>query len=148
MSPNAAERERPSATARERPGAAERPAGAETSRARSKGKGKGTKRARVQNGDASILADAEPDTRVDASEAAAAAEDGDTSILRELFGGSGLHSALNHNAIETANDPVKMNAERDASRLAERAALALRESRREIRQRPIHMCGPLSCQRQ
>jgi DNA excision repair protein ERCC-6 len=90
--------------------------------------------------------EAEPaDVREHAGEHADPSEDGDTTILRALFGGSGLHSALDHSAIETANDPVKINAEREASQLAERAAKALRESRREVRSRPVHLyvaCAP------
>jgi DNA excision repair protein ERCC-6 len=65
--------------------------------------------------------------------------DDDSAILRELFAGQGLHSALNHSAIEGASDPVKMDVERQAAKVAQRAAAALRASREVVQLDPVHM---------
>ena len=67
---------------------------------------------------------------------------GDSAILKELFDGTGLHSALNHSAIESASDPAKLDIEQHASKVAERAAAALRASRAAVRAEPVHMCAP------
>ncbi|KAL6779652.1 hypothetical protein ACKKBG_A13170 [Auxenochlorella protothecoides x Auxenochlorella symbiontica] len=62
---------------------------------------------------------------------------GDTGILRDLFEGTGLHSALDHSAIEHANDPGTLEVEREAGRVARAAAAALRASRAELAANPI-----------
>jgi hypothetical protein len=67
--------------------------------------------------------------------------DDDSTILRELFSGQGLHSALNHSAIEDASDPAKLDVERQAAKVAQRAAAALRASREAVRKEPVHMCA-------
>ena len=85
----------------------------------------------------------------DASGTAAAACDGardgdgaeggdDTAILRDLFGGGGLHSALNRTAIELSSDPAKRDIEQHASKIAERAVEALRASRAAVRSEAMH----------
>ncbi|KAG1370187.1 DNA excision repair protein CSB [Cocos nucifera] len=56
--------------------------------------------------------------------------DEETNILKSLFDAHGIHSAMNHDAIMNANDDDKMRLEEQASRVARRAAEALRESRR------------------
>lgn len=55
--------------------------------------------------------------------------DEETNILKSLFDAHGIHSAMNHDAIMNANDNDKMRLEEEASRVAQRAAEALRESR-------------------
>ena len=85
------------------------------------------------------------DKKERSSKAKQSDEDGDASILRELFDGKGLHSALNHHAIESANDPARIHAERNATKVAERAVLALQQSRQQVRQQPVHLyaCLPV-----
>ncbi|XP_008791071.2 DNA excision repair protein CSB [Phoenix dactylifera] len=56
--------------------------------------------------------------------------DEETNILKSLFDAHGIHSAMNHDAIMNANDDDKLRLEEQASRVARRAAEALRESRR------------------
>lgn len=55
--------------------------------------------------------------------------DEETNILKNLFDAQGIHSAVNHDAIMNANDDDKVRMEEQASRVARRAAEALRESR-------------------
>ncbi|XP_031122119.1 protein CHROMATIN REMODELING 8 [Ipomoea triloba] len=55
--------------------------------------------------------------------------DEDTSILRSLFDAHGIHSAMDHDAIVNAHDEEKLKLEEQASRVAQRAAEALRQSR-------------------
>nr|GLL33206.1 protein CHROMATIN REMODELING 8 [Ipomoea trifida] len=55
--------------------------------------------------------------------------DDDTSILRSLFDAHGIHSAMDHDAIVNAHDEEKLKLEEQASRVAQRAAEALRQSR-------------------
>ncbi|XP_019188435.1 PREDICTED: protein CHROMATIN REMODELING 8 [Ipomoea nil] len=55
--------------------------------------------------------------------------DEDTSILRTLFDAHGIHSAMDHDAIVNAHDEEKLKLEEQASRVAQRAAEALRQSR-------------------
>ncbi|XP_020581319.1 DNA excision repair protein CSB isoform X2 [Phalaenopsis equestris] len=50
-------------------------------------------------------------------------------ILKCLFDAHGIHSALNHDVIMNAHDDDKLRMEEQASRVAQRAAEALRESR-------------------
>ncbi len=53
----------------------------------------------------------------------------DAKILRDLFEGTGVMSALDHTKIEGANDPQMVAAEAEAAQVAKRAAEALRRSR-------------------
>lgn len=53
----------------------------------------------------------------------------DAKILRDLFEGTGVMSALDHTKIEGANDPQLVAAEAEAAQVARRAAEALRRSR-------------------
>ncbi|KAL6968185.1 Protein CHROMATIN REMODELING 8 [Sarracenia purpurea var. burkii] len=55
--------------------------------------------------------------------------DEETNILRSLFDGHGIHSAMNHDAIMNAHDEEKIRLEEQASQVAQRAAEALRLSR-------------------
>ncbi|KAI9122096.1 hypothetical protein K1719_006785 [Acacia pycnantha] len=56
--------------------------------------------------------------------------DEETNILKSLFDAHGLHSAVNHDLIMNANDEEKMRLEEQASQVAQRAAEALRQSRK------------------
>jgi hypothetical protein len=59
------------------------------------------------------------------------AEDEDNAkILRDLFEGTGIMSAIDHSKIESANDPETRAIDYEASRIARQAAEALRQSRR------------------
>ncbi|KAL5990544.1 hypothetical protein ACLOJK_011446 [Asimina triloba] len=64
--------------------------------------------------------------KVDASDGEV---DEETNILRSLFDAQGIHSAVNHDAIMSANDGEKMRLEEQASQVAKKAAEALRQSR-------------------
>ncbi|KAI5315753.1 hypothetical protein L3X38_044929 [Prunus dulcis] len=55
--------------------------------------------------------------------------DEETNILRCLFDAQGIHSAMNHDMIMNAHDEEKMKLDEQASRVAQRAAEALRQSR-------------------
>lgn len=55
--------------------------------------------------------------------------DEETNILKGLFDAHGIHSALNHDLIMNAHDEEKMRLEEEGSRVAQRAAEALRQSR-------------------
>lgn len=55
--------------------------------------------------------------------------DEETSFLQSLFDAHGIHSAVNHDAIMNAHDEEKMKLEEEASKVAQRAAEALRQSR-------------------
>ena len=60
-----------------------------------------------------------------------ATEDEDNAtILRDLFEGTGIMSAIDHSKIESANDPETRAIDYEASRIARQAAEALRQSRR------------------
>ena len=63
----------------------------------------------------------------------------DAKILRDLFDGTGVMSALDHTKIEGANDPQQAAAEAEAAEVAKRAAEALRRSRRACQ-----VCPPSS----
>ncbi|KAI4364090.1 hypothetical protein MLD38_020227 [Melastoma candidum] len=56
-------------------------------------------------------------------------EDGETDILRSLLDAHGIHSAMNHDVIMNAHHDEKMRLEEEASKVAQRAAEALRQSR-------------------
>jgi hypothetical protein len=77
------------------------------------------------------------------NEADSSCDGDDSTILRDLFGATGLHSALNHTAIEHSSDPARLDIEQHASKVAERAAAALRASREAVRLHPVHLCDPL-----
>ncbi len=53
----------------------------------------------------------------------------DARVLRELFEGAGVASALDHARIESANDPEALQRDAAAARVARRAADTLRRSR-------------------
>lgn len=55
--------------------------------------------------------------------------DEETNFLKNLFDTHGIHSAINHDAIMNAHDEDKIRLEEQASRVAQRAAEALRQSR-------------------
>lgn len=55
--------------------------------------------------------------------------DEESNILKSLFEAQGIHSAINHDAIMSANDDQKVREEAEASQVAQRAAEALRQSR-------------------
>uniref|UniRef100_A0ACD5VAZ4 Uncharacterized protein n=1 Tax=Avena sativa TaxID=4498 RepID=A0ACD5VAZ4_AVESA len=55
--------------------------------------------------------------------------DEESNILKSLFDAQGIHSAVNHDAIMSANDDEKLRLEAEASQVAQRAAEALRQSR-------------------
>ncbi|XP_051142683.1 protein CHROMATIN REMODELING 8 [Andrographis paniculata] len=55
--------------------------------------------------------------------------DEETNFLQSLFEAHGIHSAMNHDAIMSAHDEDKMKVEEHASKVAQRAAEALRQSR-------------------
>lgn len=63
---------------------------------------------------------------------------GDASILRDLFDGTGVHAALDHSKIEGAHDPDHRTAQREASKIAQRAAQALRQSRLHVQRAPVN----------
>ncbi|KAL2919631.1 DNA repair protein rhp26 [Polyrhizophydium stewartii] len=63
-----------------------------------------------------------------------AAGDDDARILKALFSKTGLHSALQHDAIMDASNPEAQIVEREASRVADAAIAALKRSRRKVRQ--------------
>lgn len=82
----------------------------------------------------------EPGPGAAAADAVAGAEAGgedESRLLRELLDG-GVHSALDHAKIEGANDPERISLEREAARLAQQAAEALRASRLAVAQLPVH----------
>ncbi|CAO2826600.1 unnamed protein product [Amaranthus hypochondriacus] len=55
--------------------------------------------------------------------------DEEANFLKSLFNAQGIHSAVNHDAIMDAHDEDKIRLEEEASRVAQRAAEALRQSR-------------------
>ena len=67
------------------------------------------------------------------------ADQGDASILKELFDHGGMRSALDHDKIEGAHKPENNFAQREARKVAERAAKALRDSRKAIMATPINV---------
>lgn len=60
-------------------------------------------------------------------------KDEDSRILDSLFSTTGVHSALQHDAIIGAARPETIIVEKEAKRIAAEAASALRESRKQIR---------------
>lgn len=64
---------------------------------------------------------------------------GDAKILKELFDGQGLHSALDHSKIEGAHDPSSRVAQKEAEKIASKAARALQQSRRSLQATSINM---------
>jgi DNA excision repair protein ERCC-6 len=63
---------------------------------------------------------------------------GDAQILRDLFEGTGVHAALDHDKIESAHDPSHRVAEKEAAKIAKKAADALRQSRLQLQQAPVN----------
>ncbi|XP_062080234.1 protein CHROMATIN REMODELING 8 [Humulus lupulus] len=66
--------------------------------------------------------------KADRSDGEEGEKDEEANILKSLFA-HGIHSAVNHDAIMNAHDVEKMRLEEEASRVAQRAAEALRQSR-------------------
>ena len=67
-----------------------------------------------------------------------AGEIDDARILRDLFDGMGVMSALDHSKIEGANNPETLNIDAQAARIARKAAEALKRSRQvcQVRMAP------------
>ncbi|KAL1550126.1 Protein CHROMATIN REMODELING 8, variant 2 [Salvia divinorum] len=65
----------------------------------------------------------------DKSSCSDAKADEETNFLQSLFDTHGIHSAVNHDAIMNVNDEEKMKLEEEASKVAQRASEALRQSR-------------------
>uniref|UniRef100_A0A061RWX5 DNA excision repair protein ERCC-6 n=2 Tax=Tetraselmis sp. GSL018 TaxID=582737 RepID=A0A061RWX5_9CHLO len=66
----------------------------------------------------------------------------DNKILKDLMEGSGLRSALDHIKIEGATEQDKTVIEQEASRVAEQAARALRESRLDLQRSGRDVSAP------
>lgn len=62
----------------------------------------------------------------------------DADILKQLFEGTGVRGVLDHEKIEKANDAGKRIAEREANRVAQRAAEMLRQSRLACQRAPVN----------
>lgn len=71
------------------------------------------------------------------SQPGAKEHEGDAFILKELFDQAGMHSALDHDKIEGAYKPENNIAKKEAKKIAEKAAKALRESRRSLMSTPL-----------
>ncbi|KAK3847883.1 MAG: hypothetical protein J3R72DRAFT_470620 [Linnemannia gamsii] len=69
--------------------------------------------------------------------AAAAQEGGEANILSKLFENSGVHSALKHDEIMDSTKQENLIVEREATRIAERAMAALKESRKRRRRQDL-----------
>lgn len=65
------------------------------------------------------------------------AKSGDDGLLEGLFAKAGVHSTLEHDAVMDASRPDTVLMEREATRIANQAAAALKESRREARKHKI-----------
>lgn len=66
--------------------------------------------------------------------------EGEAKLLAELFAGAeGLHSAIDHGALEDASAPARRDAERRAEQVARHAADAVLASRAEVQRRAVHM---------
>jgi len=78
-------------------------------------------------------------SEVDPYDALVGRDDGDAGILRDLLDGTstGVHAALDHDKIESAHNPEKRMAEREAAKIAQRAAEALRHSRASVQEAPL-----------
>ncbi|KAJ3343494.1 hypothetical protein HDU93_008153 [Gonapodya sp. JEL0774] len=63
--------------------------------------------------------------------------DEDSRILKSLFERTGVHSALKHDVIMDSSNPEYVIVEKEASKIAERAIAALRESRRQRRRADV-----------
>ncbi|CAL5223760.1 g6324 [Coccomyxa viridis] len=62
----------------------------------------------------------------------------DAKILRDLFDGTGVMSALDHSKIEGANNPEALNIDAQAARIARKAAEALKRSRQVCQAAPVN----------
>lgn len=58
-------------------------------------------------------------------------------MLRDLFEGTGVMSAMDHTKIEAANDPEALSVDAQAAKVAKRAADALRRSRAQVQVLPF-----------
>ena len=58
-------------------------------------------------------------------------------ILKDLLDGTGVHAALDHDKIEGAHDPSHRIAQKEAAKVAKRAADALRQSRLQVQHAPV-----------
>ena len=57
-------------------------------------------------------------------------------MLRDLFEGTGVMSAMDHSKIEGANDPEALSVDAQAAKVAKRAADAIRRSRAQVQVKP------------
>ena len=62
-------------------------------------------------------------------------------MLRDLFDGTGVMSALDHTKIEGANDPESLSVDAQAAKVAKRAADALRRSQAQVQVRCLSPFG-------
>ncbi|KAI8824146.1 DNA dependent ATPase [Fimicolochytrium jonesii] len=74
-------------------------------------------------------------TQSNSTDAAIPTANDDDRVLKSLFSKSGVHSALHHDVIMDASSPEQLIIEKEASRVANEAIAALRQSRKRIRQR-------------
>ncbi|KAL3138902.1 hypothetical protein ABBQ32_005724 [Trebouxia sp. C0010 RCD-2024] len=81
---------------------------------------------------------ASADASANESTAAEPKDEDNAKILRDLFEGTGIMSAIDHSKIESANDPETRAIDYEASRIARQAADALRQSRRECQQAAVN----------
>lgn len=96
-------------------------------------------------GETATVTGAEPSpAEADPEAAAPAATDtGEARLLQELFAGTeGLHSALDHSAVEETGGAERRDVERRAAAVAQQAAAAVAASRAARQQAGVHMCGP------
>ena len=70
--------------------------------------------------------------QAEAETRAARDNNGDDGLMESLFAATGVHSALKHDEIMDASRPEQALVDREATRIAESAAAALRASRRQI----------------
>ncbi|KAI9505091.1 SNF2 family N-terminal domain-containing protein [Coemansia spiralis] len=80
-----------------------------------------------------------PTERVGENTEEAEAVDGENRVLQSLFKMSGVHSALQHDAIINSRDEGNLAIEREADRIARDARNALRESQRSRRQIDVNI---------
>ncbi|KAJ3360588.1 hypothetical protein HDU91_004503 [Kappamyces sp. JEL0680] len=83
--------------------------------------------------------DGERSDQTNGPDAGPLAEDDDNRILKELFSSTGVHSALQHDAIMDSVTPEAKLIQREAQMVAQQAVQALKQSRRQVRQQPIEM---------
>ncbi|KAI8814438.1 hypothetical protein BJ742DRAFT_785400 [Cladochytrium replicatum] len=78
------------------------------------------------------------DTGASSSSGAPTGDEGeDARMLEALFSGAGVHSALRHDIIMDATNPDRVIIESEATRVAKKAAAALKASRRKVREAAV-----------